>query len=102
MGKVEMKISIAEAKKHIEAAGKAYGVAYVLMTTAMDYIDTGDIHLRKTGLLKHSVKREASRVQGAFDAFCRSFKPMIGHGDSKIILNDYETLKAGVEKLINE
>ena len=102
MAKIKVKISMEEAKKHIEAAGKAYGVAYVLMTTAMDYIDTGDIHLRNTGLFKHSVKQEASRVQGAFDAFCRAFKPMIGHGDSKIILNDYETLKAGVEKLINE
>lgn len=102
MGKVKVKISIADAKKHIESAGKAYGVAYVLMTTAMDYIDTGDIHLKKTGLFKHSVKQEASRVQDAFDAFCRSFKPMIGAGDSKIILNDYEKMKAGVEKLINE
>lgn len=102
MGKVEVKISMEEAKKHIEAAGKAYGVAYVLMTTAMDYIDTAEIHLKKTGLFRFSVKQDAQRVQKAFDAFCTSFKPMIGAGDSKIILNDYETLKAGVDKLINE
>lgn len=33
--------------EYIRAAAKAYGVAYVLMTEAIDRIDTGDIHVKK-------------------------------------------------------
>lgn len=87
--------------EHIRAAAKAYGVAYVLMTEAIDRIDTGDMHVEKAGLRKYRLKQLAQRVQSAYDVFITEFQPLIEDGDGKLILSDCEKLKEGVDKLVN-
>lgn len=88
--------------KHIQVAAKRYGEAYVLMTEAIDRIDTGDMHVQKAGMYKYRLKQLAKRVQAAYDAFIAEFQPLIEAGDGKLILSDCERLKEGVNKLVNE
>ncbi len=90
-----------EQMNHIRAAAKSYGVAYVLMTEAIDRIDTGDMHVRKAGMYKYRLKQLAKRVQAAYDAFITEFQPLVAEGDGKLILSDCEKLKDGVDKLVN-
>lgn len=87
--------------EHIRVAAKRYGEAYVLMTEAIDRIDTGDMELEKAGLRKYRLKQLAQRVQAAYDAFLTEFQPLIAEGDGKLILSDCEKLKEGVDKLVN-
>lgn len=87
--------------QHIQIAAKRYGEAYVLMTEAIDRIDTGDMHVKKAGLYRHRLKQFAQRVQSAYDAFITEFQPLIADGDDKLILSDCEKLKEGVNKLVN-
>lgn len=86
---------------HIQIAAKRYGEAYVLMTEAIDRIDTGDMELEKAGLRKYRLKQLAQRLQGAYDVFLSAFQPLIADGDDKLILSDCEKLKEGVDKLVN-
>lgn len=86
---------------HIQIAAKRYGEAYVLMTEAIDRIDTGDMELKKAGLRKYRLKQLAQRLQSAYDVFITEFQPLIEDGDGKLILSDCEKLKEGVDKLVN-
>lgn len=84
----------------INEAGKAYAAAYMLMTVAMDYVDSGDEACRAAGFLRNDIKMESGRVQAAFDRFCKTFSKYIGQGDSRVILRDYEEIKPKIEEIL--
>ena len=84
----------------INEAGKAYAAAYLLMTVAMDYVDSGDGAVKAAGFHRNDIKQECGRVHKQFDRFCQSFRKYIGQGDSRVILRDYEELKPKIEELL--
>lgn len=84
----------------INEAGKAYAAAYLLMTVAMDYVDSGDEAVKAAGFHRNDIKQESGRVQAQFDRFCKAFDKYIGQGDSRVILRDYEELKPKIEELL--
>lgn len=84
----------------INEAGKAYAAAYLLMTVAMDYVDSGDEAVKAAGFHRNDIKQESGRVQAQFDRFCKAFRKYIGQGDSRVILADYEEIKPKIEKVM--
>lgn len=84
----------------INEAGKAYAAAYLLMTVAMDYVDSGDEAVKAAGFHRNDIKQESGRVQAQFDRFCQSFRKYIGQGDSRVILADYEEIKPKIEEIL--
>lgn len=84
----------------INEAGKAYAAAYLLMTVAMDYVDSGDGAVKAAGFHRNDIKQECGRVHKQFDRFCQSFRKYIGQGDSRVILKDYEEIRPRIEKVM--
>lgn len=84
----------------INEAGKAYAAAYLLMTVAMDYVESGDDSVKAAGFHRNDIKQESGRVQAQFDRFCKAFRKYIGQGDSRVILKDYEEIRPRIEKVM--
>ena len=84
----------------INEAGKAYAAANLLLTLAMDYIDSGDMAVNKAKCDCHEIKSTAKGVQRHFDLYCKTFSKYIGKDDSRLILRDYEELKPKIEELL--
>ena len=96
---MERKLSEYQEEKVLEA-GKAYAAAYLLMTVAMDYVDSGDGAVKAAGFHRNDIKQECGRVHKQFDRFCQSLRKYIGQGDSRVILRDYEEIKPRIEKVM--
>lgn len=84
----------------VQHAGACYAAAYLLMTVAMDYVDSGDGAVKAAGFHRNDIKQESGRVQAQFDRFCKAFRKYIGQGDSRLILRDYEELKPKIEEIL--
>lgn len=96
-----MKMQLTERQLElINEAGKAYAAAYLLMTVAMDYVDSGDGAVKAAGFHRNDIKQESGRVQAQFDRFCKAFDKYIGQGDSRVILKDYEEIRPRIEKVM--
>ena len=96
-----MKMQLTERQLElINEAGKAYAAAYLLMTVAMDYVDSGDGAVKAAGFHRNDIKQECGRVQAQFDRFCKTFSKYIGKDDSRLILRDYEEIRPRIEKVM--
>ncbi len=88
--------------KNIALAGKHYGKAYLLMTIAMDNIDTGDIAVEKAGYMRLRIKQQAKRVQQAYDQFLGEFRRYISKTDGATILNDFDYYAPKINELLDK
>lgn len=98
---VRKRLSEEERDRLLHKAGKHYAATYMLMTIAIDHADEGDKAVKDLGLDRNEIKMNAARVQKSFDVFCKDFKKYIAHGDDKVILNDWERISAGIEKVLD-
>lgn len=97
-----MAMALTEEKRQaIIRAGKHYGAAYLLMTIAMDHIDSGDVEIGRIGMNRNSIKMNGSRVQKSFDIFCQDFNKYLGKGDGDVVLRDFEQLKPEIDKILD-
>lgn len=84
----------------VQHAGACYAAANLLLTLAMDYIDSGDMAVNKAKYDCHEIKSTAKGVQRHFDLYCKTFSKYIGKDDSRLILRDYEELKPKIEEIL--
>lgn len=88
--------------EHIAHAGREYSKAYLLMTIAMDNIDSGDIAIEKAGYMRLRVKQQAKRVQQAYDQFLGEFRRYISKTDGTTILDDFDYYAPKINELLDK
>lgn len=67
----------------VQHAGACYAAAYLLMTVAMDYVDSGDEAVKAAGFHRNDIKQESGRVQAQFDRFCKAFDKVLVRNDGE-------------------
>lgn len=90
-----------EKDKRLLIAGKHLGGAYLLITNAIDHIESAEIELEKMGLNHTSIKYYGKMLYNAFDRFFNNFKKYIGPGDGAVVLRDFEQMKPEIDKILD-